>query len=46
MNLTLVTFLGKGRDSVATGYRQATYQFADGRRRSEIERALETLLGA
>ncbi|MDY0331681.1 MAG: TIGR02221 family CRISPR-associated protein [Thiomonas sp.] len=29
MNATLITFLGKGRDNPQTGYREATYQFAD-----------------
>lgn len=29
MDLTLVTFLGKGRVDAATGYRSATYQFPD-----------------
>jgi CRISPR-associated Csx2 family protein len=29
---TLITFLGKGRDNPSTGYRQATYEFPDGRR--------------
>lgn len=30
--LTLVTFLGKGRDDPKTGYRTATYEFPDGKR--------------
>lgn len=34
MDLTLVTFLGKGRVDAATGYRSATYQFPDRRRRT------------
>ncbi len=30
MTTTLITVLGKGRDNTQTGYRTATYQFADG----------------
>jgi CRISPR-associated Csx2 family protein len=33
MRHTLVTFLGKGRDNVTTGYREAIYRFEDGRER-------------
>ena len=27
---TLVSFLGRGRDNPTSGYREATYRFADG----------------
>jgi CRISPR-associated Csx2 family protein len=32
MSHTLVTFLGRGRDALQSGYREATYGFADGKR--------------
>jgi CRISPR-associated Csx2 family protein len=33
MSTILLTVLGKGRDNTQTGYREATYQFADGSQR-------------
>lgn len=34
MTHTLVTVLGKGRDNIKTGYREATYRFPDGSQRT------------